>query len=75
MKDMLTIKVIMFSAVAVAAVAMTTITTFDIFAQNQSSLWDQLVNDCWNNNVTACKALEGNSTAAYPPQVELNGSS
>ncbi len=75
MKDILAITGIMIAVVATAAVAgaMTTITTFDIFAQ-KSSNWDQLVNDCWYNNVTACKVLEGNSTTAYM-QPELNVSS
>jgi len=65
MKIMLTTIVIMV-AVAAAAGATTANTTFDIFAQNDSSPMDQLINDCMYNNVTACNALEHYNSTTYP---------
>ncbi len=72
MKIMLAIKVIMVTVIMVTVIAglapgaMTAITTFEIFAQNESSPMDQLINDCMYNNVTACDALEHYNSTTYP---------
>ena len=65
MKIMLTTIVIIVVAAA-AAGATTVITTIEIFAQNESSPMDQLINDCMYNNVTACNALEHYNSTTYP---------
>ena len=65
MKIMLTTIVIIVVAAA-AAGATTAITTIEIFAQNESSPMDQLINDCMYNNVTACNALEHYNSTTYP---------
>ncbi len=62
---MLTTIVIIVVAAAAAA-ATTAITTIEIFAQNESSPMDQLINDCMYNNVTACNALEHYNSTTYP---------
>jgi hypothetical protein len=72
MKIMLAIKVIMVTVIMVTVIAglapgaMTAITTFEIFAQNESSPMDQLISDCMYNNVTACDALEHYNSTTYP---------
>lgn len=67
MKIMLTtIVIIVAVVVVVAAGATSAITTFEIFAQNESSPMDQLINDCMYNNVTACNALEHYNSTTYP---------
>jgi len=54
-------------AIAGAAIsAMTAIVTIEIFAQNQSSYMDQLINECMYNNVTACNALEHYNSTEFP---------
>lgn len=67
MKIMLAIKIIMIVLVAgLSPGALTAITTFEIFAQNESSPMEQLINDCMYNNVTACNALEHYNSTTYP---------
>jgi hypothetical protein len=68
MKIMLTTIVIIVTvaAAAAAAGATTAATTIEIFAQNESSPMDQLINDCMYNNVTACNALEHYNSTTYP---------
>ena len=65
MQIMLT-TIVIIVAVAAAAGATTAITTFEIFAQNESPPMDQLINDCMYNNVTACNALEHYNSTTYP---------
>jgi hypothetical protein len=65
MKIMLTTLVIIIAVVA-AAGATTAATTVEIFAQNESSPMDQLINDCMYNNVTACNALEHYNSTTHP---------
>jgi opacity protein-like surface antigen len=71
MKIMLTTIVIIVAvaaaaAAAAAAGATTAATTIEIFAQNERSPMDQLINDCMYNNVTACNALEHYNSTTYP---------
>ena len=67
MKIMLAIKVIIVTVITgLAPSAVTAITTLETFAQNESSLMDQLINDCMYNNVTACNALEHYNSTTYP---------
>jgi hypothetical protein len=71
MKIMLTtiviiVAVVVVVAAAAAAGATTGATTIEIFAQNESSPMDQLINDCMHNNVTACNALEHYNSTTYP---------
>jgi hypothetical protein len=66
MKIMLTTIVIIVAVAAAAAGATTAATTIKIFAQNESSPMDQLINDCMYNNVTACNALEHYNSTIYP---------
>jgi hypothetical protein len=67
MKIMLAVKVIMVTVIAgLAPGAITTITTIEIFAQNESSPMERLINDCMYNNVTACNALEHYNSTTYP---------
>jgi hypothetical protein len=67
MKIMSAIKVIIVTVIAgLAPAAMTAITTFEIFAQNESSPMNQLINECMYNNVTACNALEHYNSTTYP---------
>ena len=67
MKIMLAIKVNMVTVVAgLSPGAVTAITTFEIFAQNGSSLMEQLINDCMYNNVTACNVVEHYNSTTYP---------
>ncbi len=69
---MLAIKVIMVTVIAgLAPGAMIAITTLEIFAQNENSPMDQLINECMYNNVTACNALEHYNSTIYPA-TELN---
>jgi len=63
---MLTTLVIIVAVAAAAAGATTATTTIEIFAQNESSPIDQLINDCMYNNVTACNALEHYNSTTYP---------
>ena len=63
---MLTTIVIIVAVAAAAAGATTEATTIEIFAQNESSPMDQLINDCMYNNVTACNALEHYNSTTYP---------
>ncbi len=66
MKIMLVIKVIIVTVIAgLAPGAVTAFTTLEIFAQNESSPMDQLINDCMYNNVTACNALEHYNSTTY----------
>ena len=67
MKIMLAIKVIMVTVIAgLVPGTMIAHNTFDIFAQNESSPMDKLINDCMYNNVTACNALEHYNSTTYP---------
>ncbi|TVP41861.1 hypothetical protein [Candidatus Nitrosocosmicus arcticus] len=66
MNTMLAIIVIMIAVGGVATGTLTTITTIDIFAQNATSHFNQLINDCMINNVTACNALENYNSTVYP---------
>ena len=68
MKIMLTTIVIIVAvaAAAAAAGATTAATTIEIFAQNESSPMEKLINDCMYNNVTACNALEHYNSTTYP---------
>lgn len=66
MKANLTILVIMIAVAATAIYAMTAITTIEIFAQNQSSYMDKLINECMYNNVTACNTLEHYNSTEFP---------
>lgn len=52
-----TIVIIVAVAVAVPTGATTALTSLEIFAQNESSSMDQLINDFMYNNVTAYNAL------------------
>ena len=66
MKIMLAIKVIMVTVIAgLAPGTMISHNTFEIFAQNESSPMDKLINDCMYNNVTACNALEHYNSTTY----------
>lgn len=63
----LTVLVIMTAIAGAAAIsAMTAIATIEIFAQNQSSYMDQLINECMYNNVTACNAIEHYNSTEFP---------
>ncbi len=62
----LTVLVIMTAIAGAAISAMTAIATIEIFAQNQSSYMDQLINECMYNNVTACNALEHYNSTEFP---------
>jgi hypothetical protein len=58
--------IVAVAAAAAAAGATTAATTTEIFAQNESSPMDQLINDCMYNNVTACNALEHYNSTTHP---------
>ena len=58
--------VIIIAIAATAIYTMTAITTIEIFAQNQSSYMDKLINECMYNNVTACNALEHYNSTEFP---------
>jgi hypothetical protein len=67
MNSNLIILVIMLAIAGAAAIsAMTAIATTEIFAQNQSSYMDQLINECMYNNITACNALEHYNSTEFP---------
>ena len=63
----LTVLVIMIAVASTTISATTTtIATQEIFAQNQSTYMDQLINKCMYNNVTACNALEHYNSTEFP---------
>ena len=63
----LTVLVIVIAVVATAIYSLSAInTTLEIFAQNQSSYLDKLINECMYNNVTACNALEHHNSTEFP---------
>jgi len=66
MNSNLTVIVIMIAIAGATISVMTTMATIEIFAQNQSSYMDQLINECMYNNVTACNALEHYNSTEFP---------
>lgn len=60
MNTNLTVLLIMIAVASTTTISATTTTiaTQEIFAQNQSTYMEQLINECMYNNVTACNALE-----------------
>ena len=66
MNTNLTVLVIMIAVASTTISATTTIATQEIFAQNQSTYMDQLINECMYNNVTACNALEHYNSTEFP---------
>jgi Na+-translocating ferredoxin:NAD+ oxidoreductase RnfG subunit len=63
MKARLAITMAMIAAVTAAGVmTTTTITTFNVFAQNDPSNVNQLIKACMYNNASTRRALEGNNT-------------
>lgn len=66
MNSNLTVLVFIIAIAGAAISTMTTIATIEIFAQNQSSYMDRLINECMYNNVTACNALEHYNSTEFP---------
>ncbi|MGD9671966.1 MAG: hypothetical protein AB7U98_00635 [Candidatus Nitrosocosmicus sp.] len=66
MNTNLTVLVIMISVASTTISATATIATQEIFAQNQNTYMDHLINECMYNNVTACNALEHYNSTEFP---------
>lgn len=56
----------MISVASTTISATATIATQEIFAQNQNTYMDHLINECMYNNVTACNALEHYNSTEFP---------